>query len=150
MKQRHRGAIQDPIEDYHDTGRPERKKSGPAGSLATHSGTAVNKLTLQQQGIHMSHDTRTPARPANVPPRFAPVFDPNYPGEVSFYEADLLVSGNVVASATIDADNERGIRYILQLSLDDATGREVRQALAEVLDWWSSQESHLDGAEVAR
>lgn len=148
---RRRGDTQEPVTDYHDTGRPEHRKSRHVEILAKDDVTAVNRNTpTNEQELHMSHDTRTPARPANVPPRFSPVFDPNYPGEVSFYEADLLVSGNVVASATTDADNQRGIRYSLQLSLEDATDQEVRQALADVLEWWSSQESHLNGAEVAR
>ena len=49
----------------------------------------------------------------------------------------------------MDADGRRGVRYFLQLDVEDATATEIRAALAEALDWWTAQEGHLDGAEVA-
>ncbi|CAL8899863.1 hypothetical protein [Kocuria varians] len=98
----------------------------------------------------MTHSTATPTRPASIPPRFAPVPDPLNPREVSHYEADVRATDHLIASAAVDADGRRGVRYFLQLDVEDATATEVRAALAEALDWWSAQEGHLDGAELSR
>lgn len=98
----------------------------------------------------MSQTTATPISPANVPPRFAPVPDPLHPREVSHYEADVRATDYLTASAAVDADGRRGVRYFLQLDVEDASATEIRAALDEALDWWAAQEGHLDGAEVAR
>lgn len=98
----------------------------------------------------MFHTTATPARPASVPPRFAPVPDPLDPREVSHYEAGVRTTDHLTASAAVDADGRRGVRYFLRLDVEDATATEVRDALTEALDWWTAQEAHLEGVEVAR
>ncbi|MEX5268123.1 hypothetical protein [Kocuria sp. CPCC 204721] len=97
----------------------------------------------------MSQTTVTPTRPANVPPRFAPVLDPLQPREVIHFEADARTTDHLKASAVLDADGRRGVRYFLRLNLEDATATEIRAALDEALEWWTAQETHLDGAEVA-
>lgn len=98
----------------------------------------------------MSQTTVTPTRPANVPPRFAPVLDPLQPREVIHFEADARTTEHLTASAAVDADGRRGVRYFLRLNLEDATATEVRDALAAALEWWTAQEAHLDATEVAR
>ncbi|MCG7425251.1 hypothetical protein [Kocuria rhizophila] len=98
----------------------------------------------------MNQTTATPTRPANVPPRFAPVPDPLNPRDVSHYAADIRATDHLIASAAVDADGRRGVRYFLQLDVEDATATEVRDALAAALEWWTAQEGHLDGAEVSR
>lgn len=98
----------------------------------------------------MFQSTHDAARPANIPPRFAPVPDPLNTRGLSHYEADALAADRVTASAVVDADGSREVRYFLQLNLEDATATEVRDALAAALGWWAAQESHLDAAEVAR
>ena len=97
----------------------------------------------------MSQTTATPTRPANIPPRFAPVPDPLNSREVIHFEADVRTTEHLAASAVVDADGRHGVRYFLRLSLEDATATEVRDALAAALEWWTAQETHLDGAEAA-
>ncbi|MGW2673854.1 hypothetical protein [Kocuria rhizophila] len=98
----------------------------------------------------MSQTTATPARPANIPPRFAPVPDPLDPQTVTHFEAGVRTTEHLNASAAMDADGRRGVRYFLQLNLEDATATEVRDALASALEWWSAEEAHLECVEVAR
>lgn len=98
----------------------------------------------------MSQTTDTPTRPASVPPRFAPVPDPLDPQTVTHYEAGVRTTEHLTASAAMDADGRRGVRYFLQINTEDATATEVRDALDEALDWWAAQEGHLDGAEVSQ
>lgn len=97
----------------------------------------------------MNHSSNAPARPANIPPRFAPVPDPLNPRTVAHFEADARATDHLTASAVMDADGRRGVRYFLQLGVEDATATEVRDALAAALDWWTAQEAHLDAVEVA-
>lgn len=98
----------------------------------------------------MNHTTATPARPASIPPRFAPVPDPLDPRVVSHYEAGVRTTEHLTASAAVDADGRRGVRYFLQIEVEDGTATAVRDALASALEWWSVEEAHLEGAEVAR
>ena len=98
----------------------------------------------------MHHSINAPARPASIPPRFAPVPDPLAPQTVTHYEAGVRTTEHVTASAAMDADGHRGVRYFLQIEVEDATATEVRDALASALEWWSAEEAHLEGVEVAR
>ncbi|MCT1615734.1 hypothetical protein [Kocuria marina] len=98
----------------------------------------------------MNQTTATPTRPASIPPRFAPVPDPLNPRTVAHFEADVRATDHLIATAAVDADGRRGVRYFLRLNLEDATATEVRDALAAALDWWTAQEAHLDATEVAR
>lgn len=156
MSRRLRGTVQEPVEDYHDTARTGHKFGRPVEILAKDDGAAEKSNsflftdTTHQEAPAMNHSTATPARPANLPPRFQPVLDPLHSREVSHFEADVRATEHLAATAAVDADGRRGVRYFLQLDVTDATATEVRDALAAALDWWAAQESHLDGAEVAR
>lgn len=155
-RRRPRGTVQEPVEDYHDTARTGHEIGRPVENLAMDDGTAEksNSLlftdTTHQEAPAMNHSINAPVRPANIPPRFAPVPDPLNPREISHYEADVLATDRVTASAVVDADGSREVRYFLQLDVEGGTATEIRDALAEALEWWAAQESHLDAAEAAR
>lgn len=157
MSRRPRGTVQDPVSDYLDTARPEQEKRRRCVSLATIAATAENTKFLSfaqaptdRKEPAMTHSTATPPRPANIPPRFAPVPNPLNPREVGHFEADARTAEHLAAFSVVDADGRRGVRYFLRLNLEDATATEVRDALAAALEWWTVQEAHLDAAEVSR
>lgn len=151
-----RGTVQEPVTDYHDTAKPGHEKSRPVEILAKDDGTAEKSNSLlyartnPQEAPAMHHSINAPARPANIPPRFAPVPDPLDPQTVTHFEAGVRTTEHLTASAAVDADGHRGVRYFLQFNLEDATATEVRDALEEALEWWTAQESHLDAVEVSR
>lgn len=149
-----RGAVQDPIEDYHDTARTGHEKSRRCVSLATSATTAEksNSLlyarTTYQEAPAMNHCTCTPSRPANIPPRFQPQCDTD--GSLMFWGADLVVSEELEAEAVKYPADPSVTLFSARLHVEEGTAEEIRAALDRLCTWWQSQEAHLDGTEAAR
>lgn len=145
---RPRGAVQEPIEDYHDTARTGHEIGRPVENLAIDDGTALNRNTPSNEELHMFQTINAPARPANVPPRFRAECDTD--GSLLFWGADLVAEDDFYAESVRYPRAPEDTRYNLELTITEGTSEEIRAALDRLCAWWASQEAHLDGTEVTR